>query len=218
LVNQLVVRELQTNCWITTLSGADCVVIDPGGDGELILERLKKLSLSPKYFVLTHAHFDHLAALPFLAAAFPEAGIAIHREEADKLGARALEQHRRDFNAVGYASYVETLWEPMPDATLLLSDGDALGSFTVMHLPGHSPGSIALYNEAEKNLFSGDTLFRGGVGRTDLPGGDEAALYQSLRRLCAMDGDINVYPGHGPMTTIGREALSLGLRRATGTE
>jgi len=225
MVNQLIVRELQTNCWITTLSGGDCIVIDPGGDGEMILARLEKLKLCPRYIVLTHAHFDHIAALPLIASSFPEADIAIHRAEAGKLGPNSLESHRRDFNAVGYASYVETLWprqdsglqtqgddsQPkgavsMPEATMLLEEGDDLGPYKVLHLPGHSPGSIALYRKEEKILFSGDTLFRAGVGRTDLPGGDEALLVQSLKRLFTMDGDTNVYPGHGPATTIRRES------------
>ena len=208
MVNQLIVRELQTNCWITTLSGGDCIVIDPGGDGELILARLEKLRLCPRYIVLTHAHFDHIAALPLIASSFPKADIAIHRTEAGKLGPNSLESHRRDFNAVGFPSYVETLWEPIPEATMLLEEGDFIGPYKVLHLPGHSPGSIALYRENEKNLFSGDTLFRAGVGRTDLPGGNEALLIQSLQRLFTLDEDTNVYPGHGPTTTIRREKNS----------
>ena len=209
MVNQLIVHELQTNCWITSIGGGDCIVIDPGGDEEAIFARLEKLQLNPMYFVLTHAHFDHIGALPSLAPFFPKAGIAIHHTEAAKLGPHALENHQRDFNAVGYPSYVETLWKPLPEATILLKEGETLGPYTVMHLPGHSPGSIALYNEEEKTLFSGDTLFRAGVGRTDLPGGDEHLLLQSLRRIFALDGDTTVYPGHGPATTIRREKTAL---------
>ena len=208
MINRLIVREFQTNCWIITLSGKDCIVIDPGGDGDLILERLKNLQFSPRYIVLTHAHFDHIAALPLLAAAFPDADIAIHRSEAGKLGPNSLETHQRDFNAVGYSSYVDTLWKPMPEASILLNEGDELGPFRILHLPGHSPGSIALHDEKEKNLWSGDTLFRAGVGRTDLYGGDQGLLVQSLQRLFTLDGDTNVYPGHGPVTTIRRESVA----------
>jgi glyoxylase-like metal-dependent hydrolase (beta-lactamase superfamily II) len=205
LVNQIVVHELQTNCWITGLPGGDCIVIDPGGDEELILARLKKLTLCPRYIVLTHSHFDHIAALPSVATSFPEADIAIHRAEAAKLGPASLESHRRDFNAVGFPSYVETLWKPMPEASILLQEGDELGPFRILHLPGHSPGSIALYNKEEKILFSGDTLFKAGFGRTDLPGGSQELLVQSLERLFTLDEDTAVYPGHGPSTTIRRE-------------
>jgi glyoxylase-like metal-dependent hydrolase (beta-lactamase superfamily II) len=93
----------------------------------------------------------------------------------------------------------------MPDASVLLDEGDTLGPFRVLHLPGHSPGSIGLLWEEEKVLISGDTLFRAGMGRTDLPGGDGKLLDASLERLFKLDGDTRVYPGHGETTTIGRE-------------
>jgi glyoxylase-like metal-dependent hydrolase (beta-lactamase superfamily II) len=80
-----------------------------------------------------------------------------------------------------------------------------IGPFKVLHLPGHSPGSAGFLLEQEKILLSGDTLFRAGIGRTDLPGGDWPALQKSLDRLLSMDPAIAVYPGHGPLTTIGEE-------------
>ncbi|MDR2663374.1 MAG: MBL fold metallo-hydrolase [Treponema sp.] len=215
MVNQVSVGELQTNCWIISLpqtdreaSGGECILVDPGGDGNVILGRLKQLLLKPRYIVLTHAHFDHLAALPELAAAYPAAAVAVHPAETAKLGPHSLEPHRRDFNSAagGAASvYVEALWKPLPEASLLLNEGDTLGPFTTLHLPGHSPGSIGLLWEEEKILISGDTLFNAGVGRTDLPGGDQKELNRSLARLFTLDGDTTVYPGHGPVTTIRRE-------------
>ena len=224
MVNQVCVGDLQTNCLIIGLpkmppppaageagpeKTGDCVVVDPGGDGEMILARLEKLRLRPRYIVLTHAHFDHIAALPSLAAAFPQADIVIHPEEAAKLGPRSLELHRRDFTSAGGAAYVDALWKPMPEATLSIREGDTLGPFRVMHLPGHSPGSVGLLWDEENILISGDTLFRAGIGRADLPGGDEALLIVSLRRLFTLDPDTAVYPGHGPATTIRREIASL---------
>jgi glyoxylase-like metal-dependent hydrolase (beta-lactamase superfamily II) len=214
MINQISVGELQTNCWIVSLprrdrksSGDECILVDPGGDGNLILGRLKQLLLRPRYIVLTHTHFDHIAALPELAAAYPAAAVAVHPVEAAKLGPHSLELHRRDFNSAGggASAYVEALWKPLPEASLLLTEGDTLGPFTTLHLPGHSPGSIGLLWEEEKMLISGDTLFNAGVGRTDLPGGNWEELNRSLSRLFTLDGDTAVYPGHGPVTTIRRE-------------
>jgi len=204
-IHKLTVGELAANCLIVPLEEGGCLLADPGGSAEAILARLSRLGLSPKYIVLTHTHFDHIAALPAVAASYPDARVAVHAAERNKLGPDSLELHRRDFLAAGAAGYVDALWEPMPAASLILEEGSKLGPFTVLHLPGHSPGSIGLYCESEKTLISGDTLFNAGYGRTDLPGGDEQALLGSLRRLFAMDGDIAVYPGHGGETTIGRE-------------
>jgi glyoxylase-like metal-dependent hydrolase (beta-lactamase superfamily II) len=211
MIDHIVVGEIATNCWIIPLDAPasplrDCAVVDPGADAAAIQARLKRLKLRPRYILLTHAHFDHIAALPDLAAAGGgELEIAIHRDEADKLGPGAYELHRRDFTAAGGAAYVDALWKPLPSPTRLLDEGDSVGPFTVLHLPGHSPGSAGFFLPGEKRLFSGDTLFRAGIGRTDLPGGDWGRLRESLKRLFAMDGAIRVYPGHGPATTIAAE-------------
>jgi glyoxylase-like metal-dependent hydrolase (beta-lactamase superfamily II) len=207
MVDHVIVGEIATNCWIVSPDGEEgCTLIDPGGDPPAIIARLRRLNYRPRYIVLTHAHFDHIAALPDLAAAYEDAEIAIHREEAERLGPGSYELHRKDFAAAaGNAVYVDSLWKPMPFPARLLAEGDRIGPFRVLHLPGHSPGSSGYLLEEEKLLFSGDTLFRGGIGRTDLPGGDWDALQQTLKRLFAMDGDIRVCPGHGPVTTIGRE-------------
>jgi glyoxylase-like metal-dependent hydrolase (beta-lactamase superfamily II) len=214
MVNQITVGELATNCWIVPVphSGGKCVLADPGGDGDAIIARLGRLLLRPAYIALTHAHFDHIAALPDIAAAYPDARIAVHRAEASKLGPGCRELHRRDFAAAGASSYVDAFFAAyaglgmeMPEASVLLDEGSMLGPFRVLHLPGHSPGSVGFLWEEEKILLSGDTLFRAGMGRTDLPGGDGELLNASLERLFKLDGGIRVYPGHGETTTIGRE-------------
>jgi glyoxylase-like metal-dependent hydrolase (beta-lactamase superfamily II) len=154
---------------------------------------------------LTHGHFDHIAALPDLAAAFPEAEIAIHREDASYLGPAAYAVHHRSFAAAGESSFVDRLWKDMPAPGRLLEEGDTPGPFRVLHLPGHTPGSVGFFLPDQMILFSGDTLFEEGYGRTDLPGGDLGRLLKSLERLFGMDKDIRVFPGHGPATSIGKE-------------
>jgi glyoxylase-like metal-dependent hydrolase (beta-lactamase superfamily II) len=205
LPNHLTVGDIATNCWIYPLPGGECALIDPGAEPDRIMARLKTIRLKPAYILLTHGHFDHIAALPRLAAAFDPV-IAIHREDAEYLGPGSYPVHCRSFTvAAGNAGYIDAFWEDMPSPTVLLSEGDTIGPFRVLHLPGHTPGSVAFYDEGAKILFSGDTLFRSGYGRTDLPGGDAAQIMASLKRLFAMDKDIRVYPGHDAATTIGWE-------------
>jgi glyoxylase-like metal-dependent hydrolase (beta-lactamase superfamily II) len=199
------VGDIATNCWIYPLSNTECALIDPGAEPDRIMARLESLRLKPVSILLTHGHFDHIAALPRLAAAYAPV-IAIHREDAEYLGPGSFQVHCRSFTAAaGNADYVNALWEDMPSPAVLLAEGDTIGPFRVLHLPGHTPGSAAFYDEAANLLFSGDTLFRGDYGRTDLPGGDTAKIMASLKRLFAMDKAIRVYPGHGPATTIGEE-------------
>ncbi|MDR1566532.1 MAG: MBL fold metallo-hydrolase [Treponema sp.] len=214
IIEFLTVGGIETNCWIYSLSrsaGAPgpqpCAVIDPGGDAPRIIAFLREKNLSPAYLLLTHGHFDHLAALPDLAAAFTDAVVAVHRDDRHYLGPGAYAVHRDTMTAAGGGeAYVKSLWKPLLQAAPLLSDGDSIGPFTVIHLPGHTPGSAAFYESEAGVLFSGDTLFSGDYGRTDLPGGDWNRLEQSLKRLLAMDGSITVCPGHGPATSIGIEA------------
>jgi glyoxylase-like metal-dependent hydrolase (beta-lactamase superfamily II) len=214
-VNLITVGAIGTNCWILPVPGApeetirEGIIFDPGDNAREIMALLRRLKLRPRYIILTHGHFDHIAALPDLSEAFAGSGpldIAIHREDGNYLGPRAYEAHRQSFTAVaGNADYVDSLWKTQPSPTMLLAEGDSVGPFKVLHLPGHSPGSAGFLWEEGKLLISGDTLFKGGIGRTDLPGGDWTALQKSLDRLLALDADITVCPGHGPLTTIGAE-------------
>jgi glyoxylase-like metal-dependent hydrolase (beta-lactamase superfamily II) len=217
MINHILVGALATNCWILPASLSDepgpgetgpreGIVIDPGADAPAIIARLRRLHLRPRYIILTHGHFDHIAALPDLVKAFEGTGpleIAIHQDDGNYLGPGAYGVHREGFTvAAGDAGYVDELWQDLPSPTRLLSEGDTAGPFKVLHLPGHSPGSAGFLLEREKILFSGDTLFKAGIGRTDLPGGDWPTLQKSLDRLLALDQAITVYPGHGPLTSV----------------
>ena len=227
-ITQLIVGEFATNCWIYPLSHSDsgearaetgnCALIDPGAGADRIIARLRQLNLVPRYILLTHGHFDHIAALPALAAEYcgpGKAEIAIHRLESAYLGPESPHEHLRCFAAAMGVPlraaaeaplYADIPWDKMPKADRLLEEGDAIGPFTVLHVPGHTAGSIALWDKEANVLFSGDTLFQGNYGRTDLPGGNEEVLFASLRRLFTLDPGIQALPGHGPATTIGREA------------
>jgi glyoxylase-like metal-dependent hydrolase (beta-lactamase superfamily II) len=210
---------IETNCWLYSPEEKSdlrfCFVIDPGDEAAIIISRLNDLNWVPRYILLTHGHFDHLMAIPDLLEAFENGvfgasnkpKVGIHRMDAHYLGKDALKVHRRSFAAAsgGDSSYIDTLWKPVKEADILFEEGSALSPLKVLHVPGHTPGSVAFYDESAGVLFSGDTLFQGDRGRTDLPGGSEALIQQSLKRLRSMKEEIVVCPGHGPPTTIGEE-------------
>jgi glyoxylase-like metal-dependent hydrolase (beta-lactamase superfamily II) len=209
-LSPLVVGNIATNCWIVPLGSGQAAVFDPGDEAARIISRLEELKCRPAYIILTHGHFDHLAALPDLAAAYTgkdfRPSIAIHEEDARYVGRDARRTHTESFRTIpGGQALLNSLWKPMPDADTLLAEGDRIGPFTVMHTPGHTPGSASFCWPEENVLFSGDTLFAQGFGRTDLPGGDESRLAESLKRLFSLDENTLVFSGHGESTSIGAE-------------
>ena len=180
----LTVGALGTSCYIVWDDSADtCVVIDPGAEPERIRKACDGRKIEA--ILLTHGHFDHIGGVAELAKDGAE--IVIHRADAPMLDNPRLN-----------ASWLVGWHVTAPEATRTVCEGDVLTyagvTFTVLHTPGHTPGSVC-YRAGEK-LFTGDTLFHYGYGRTDLPGGSMAQLAESLRRLQAAARECEIYPGH----------------------
>ena len=222
---RLKVGLIGENCYIVESEGK-ILLIDPGAEAEKIDDFMRYKGIKPSLIILTHGHLDHTAAIPDLFEIWgTELPIAIHPQDAAYLGKDSEQTNRLLFEAIKAPSYFHASWKTMPPPGIFLTDGMVVPgtSLQVLHTPGHSRGSICLYEpelEAgsygyeEKSMvqganpsciISGDTLFRDGVGRTDAPDSDAYALEASLRRLARFSPDTLVFPGHGPLTTIGRE-------------
>lgn len=195
-IKRLVVGELGANCYLlASEEGKEAVVIDPGGDAELILNALRENCLLPTYIINTHGHVDHTLANSSLAKA-TSAKILIHREDAKMLS-------DPEANLSGWFNQ-----EITSSADELLENGQIIEvsnlKIEVIHTPGHTRGGICL--KVKDKVFTGDTLFASGIGRTDLPGGDYKTLLDSIRqKLLTLPDETIIYPGHGESSTIGQE-------------
>lgn len=198
ILKTLVVGPIAANCYIVgSESTKTGMIIDPGAEAEEILKGVKDLGLDIKLIVLTHGHMDHIGALMEIKEA-TGAEVAIHNEDA-----KSLQGQSQSLGAVFGLSHPAP---PRPDR--LLKDGDSLDIgglyFSVLHTPGHTPGGICLLGQGA--VFTGDTLFNYGIGRTDLPGGSYDQLVNGIHtKLMTLPDNTVVYPGHGPETTIGAE-------------
>lgn len=179
-----------TNCYIVEENGDSAFIIDPGDEAEKIYKYIQNKNISISGIILTHGHFDHIGAVSFLRDKL-DITVSVHKLDSPFL----LDPSKNLSSMLGD----ELKLEP---ADHLLADGEVYNSFKVIVTPGHTPGGISLYNESEGILFSGDTIFNNGYGRTDFPGSDYTTLLTSIKKLLKLPADTVVYPGHGPITTI----------------
>ena len=189
LIKTLPVGDLETNCYLVTNEKTlESVVIDPGDESNTILDYLESNHLSCKAIFLTHGHYDHVGAVD---AVQEETGSTVYMNAKDD----AKNMHSFHFPFT------------LPENGRYYDDGDVLTiagiDFTILSTPGHTPGSVVI--KAEDALFTGDTLFRGSCGRTDLDGGNMEDMLQSLKKICSLEGDYEIYPGHMDCSSLIRE-------------
>ncbi len=200
ILEALCVGSFQVNCYVLASSrGAEAILVDPGDQEAKIRKALDKHKLKPAFIINTHAHFDHIGCDDKFAVP-----VYIHQEDLALLKDPRL--NLSEWLNLSYAANSEI-------KTLKDKEKIVLGEIEleIIHTPGHTPGGICLLlkKPVNKILFSGDTLFCQGVGRTDFPGADEGSLIRSIKeRLFVLSDDTVVYPGHGPSTTIGEEKRS----------
>ncbi len=202
-VSVLVFNPFGENTYIASDDTAECVIIDPGCETATEQEELKvfvdRNRLRPVKIINTHCHIDHILGCAFVKNYY-SVPLAIHKLELPLLSSAA--QQRAIFG-------LEKGDTADPD--IFLNEGDPIrfggSELVVFHIPGHSPGGISLVNNKCKIAFTGDTLFQGSIGRSDLPGGDHNLLVKSIKdKLLTLDPSTIVYPGHGPSTTVGEES------------
>ncbi len=199
-VVRFVVGPLQTNAYLLADSASGlAAVVDPGAEGARLAAAARERGWKIRHVWLTHAHFDHIAGLAELAEALPVWPlVALHPAD---LWLWRLE---------GGAPLFGFRLDPGPEPNVYLEDGQRLylgaTAFQVLHAPGHTPGHVMFYAPAEGLLLAGDVIFRGSIGRTDLPQADQATLLNTLRtRILPLPPATRILPGHGPETTVGYE-------------
>lgn len=184
------------NCVVVS-EGGHCAIVDPGQDADVIADCIKSQNLTPVAVLLTHGHFDHVGGMPGLLERYCGLPVYAHPSDWPMFG-HPLNRCPPDYPGVPRPA-------DLRDVRTAESDLAEFG-MSVMETPGHTPGSVCL--RFGDTLLSGDTLFAGSCGRTDFPGGSMAAMRTSLAALSALPPMVNVIPGHGASTTIGREVES----------
>lgn len=195
-LNIVILNFLSVNCFILNAEGSDrALIVDPGSSTKKIYAKIDELGLKPEGILLTHAHVDHISAVPEVVAKY-NIPVWIHPDD--------LELYFSPDNALRpWMDTVPGLPKPVDECP------KAGMNFTIIHTPGHSRGSCCFYFPEDKFILSGDTMFQGTYGRTDFPGGSETAIFKSIReKLLTLPENTIVYPGHGDTTTIADEKLN----------
>ncbi len=193
----LPVGQLKANCYLIYKEGnSNCLIIDPGDEADFIMQKIKDYELTPVEIVATHAHFDHIQGVMELKWAYK---IPFYLHQKDHM---LLNHYRR--SAIYFTNF-DPGPPPIPDAFLIHQDVIEKNSFefSVIHTPGHTPGSISLYNKKEGIIFTGDTIFAdGGVGRTDHRYSSPLDLGKSLQKILTLPDKTIILPGHGEATNV----------------
>lgn len=202
-IEHLILGSYETNCYILRESetAKDCLIIDTGLEAAALIEFLQSQELNPVSAVFTHGHADHITGIPLLRENYPEIKIYIH-----KLDGKMLTRATSNLSVLA-----GRIFRTRP-ADFLIEEPDVIEAagikLQVLYTPGHTQGGICLYSKDEQVVFSGDALFAGSVGRTDMPGGNMTQLIEGIKeKLLPLPEETVVYPGHGPVTTIGQEKV-----------
>ena len=201
IVERIVVGPLEENCYLVGCEKTkEAVVIDPGEYPSKILKAAKLKGLKIKFILLTHCHFDHVGAVAKIKEA-ANAKVFLHKDEEELLK-----------SSVQQALMFGLKLDSPPSEYEFISDGDEIifgeGKLKVIYTPGHTAGHVSFYynSKEERGVFSGDVIFKGSIGRTDLPGGDYETLMNSINEKIVPLGDnVVIFSGHGPETTVGKE-------------